>query len=111
MSTYSEKAKNVFGFLHKLSDENPKVADAFMKLHNSGLEDGALSHKQKELMCLSISIVIRCEGCIACHVQGSIKQGATKQEIIETIGVAVVMGGGPSIAYGEKAYEALKEMM
>jgi AhpD family alkylhydroperoxidase len=111
MSTFSEQAKTVFGFIGTLSKANPKVAEGFMKLHNSGLEDGALSQKQKELMCLAISIVIRCEGCIACHMQGSIKHGATQEEIIETIGVAVVMGGGPSITYGEKAHKAMKEML
>jgi len=55
--------------------------------------------------------VIRCEGCIACHVQGAIEAGATKDEMDETIGVAVVMGGGPSLVYGDKASKAMKEMM
>jgi len=65
----------------------------------------------KELISLGISITIRCEGCIACHVQAALQAGATKEEIIETIGVAVVMGGGPSLVYGEKAYKAMLEMM
>ncbi len=111
MDNYSNKAKSVFDFIGTLSKESSKVASAFMKLHHAGLEDGALSSKQKELMSLAISIAIRCEGCIACHVQGSIQQGATQDEIFETIGVAVVMGGGPSITYGEKAYKAMCEMM
>ncbi|HPR61195.1 MAG TPA: carboxymuconolactone decarboxylase family protein, partial [Prolixibacteraceae bacterium] len=53
----------------------------------------------------------RCEGCIACHVKDALENGATQQEIVETIGVAVVMGGGPSVVYGDKAYKAMKEMM
>ncbi|MBS3770879.1 MAG: carboxymuconolactone decarboxylase family protein [Bacteroidales bacterium] len=62
-------------------------------------------------MALAIGITSRCEGCIACHVQDAIKAGATHEEIVETIGVAVLMGGGPSIVYGDKAYKAMQEMM
>jgi len=111
MEKFSEQAKTVFGFIGTLSKEQPKIAEGFMKLHHAGLENGAITSKHKELMSLAISIAIRCEGCIACHVQGSIKQGATQEEIVETIGVAIVMGGGPSITYGEKAYSAMKEML
>jgi len=80
-------------------------------MHKAATEDSALSFKQKELISLGISITSRCEGCIASHVKGALKAGANKDEIVETIGVAVVMGGGPSIVYGNKAYEAMQEMM
>ena len=68
---------------------------------------GALSAKFKELITLAISITSRCEGCIAVHVRGALRAGATRQEILETIGVAVYMGGGPAMVYGCSAYEAL----
>jgi alkylhydroperoxidase/carboxymuconolactone decarboxylase family protein YurZ len=44
-------------------------------------------------------------------VKAALETGATQEEIVETIGVAVVMGGGPSIVYGDKAYKAMKEML
>ena len=108
---YKDKAKAVFDFVGTLSKENPGIAKGFSTMHKATGEDGALNPKTKELIALGIAITIRCEGCIACHVQDSIKAGATKEEIVETIGVAVVMGGGPSIVYGEKAYQAMNEMM
>jgi AhpD family alkylhydroperoxidase len=111
MNNYSEQAKAVFDFIGTLSKENPGVAEGFVKMHHATGEDKALSVKTKELIALGISITIRCEGCIACHVQGALQAGATKDEIVETIGVAVVMGGGPSIVYGDKAYKAMNEMM
>mgnify|MGYP001251082131 CR=1 FL=1 len=111
MSKYSEQAKDVFAFVGTLSKENPGIAEGFAKLHKTGASDGAVSAKNKELIALGIAISIRCEGCIACHVQDALKQGATQEEIVETIGVAVLMGGGPSIVYGNKAYQAMKEMM
>ena len=62
-------------------------------------------------MALAIGITSRCEGCIACHVQDAIKAGTTHEEIIETIGVAVLMGERPSIGYGDNPYKAMQEMM
>lgn len=111
MSKYREQAQDVYDFIEILSNENPEVAKNFGSLHKSALEGKALSGKHKELISLGISITIRCEGCIAVHVLSALKEGATKEEIIETIGVAIVMGGGPSLVYGEKAYKALKEMI
>jgi AhpD family alkylhydroperoxidase len=111
MSTYKEQAQNVYDFIGTLSKENPKIAEGFGTMHKAAGEDKALTAKQKELIALGIAIAIRCEGCIACHVKAALETGATQEEIVETIGVSVVMGGGPSIVYGDKAYKAMKEMM
>jgi len=59
-----------------------------------------LEHYQKNP---GIFITIRCEEFIACHIQDVLKAEATQEEIVETIGVAVVMSGGPSVAYGDLA--------
>jgi AhpD family alkylhydroperoxidase len=111
MSKYTDKANAVFEFVGKLSKENPGIAEGFGKMHHATAEDTALTAKHKELMALGIAITIRCEGCIACHVKDALKQGATKEEIVDTIGVAIVMGGGPSVVYGDIAYKAMEEMM
>lgn len=111
MENYKEQAQNVFNFIGVLSKESPKIAEGFVIMHKFAGQDGALLVKHKELISLGISIVIRCEGCIACHIQAALESGATKEEIIETIGVSVVMGGGPAIVYGDKAYKAMHEMM
>lgn len=111
MEKFKSQAKSVHDFMGVLSKEHPKVGAGFVKVHQAALEENVLSGKQKELIALGISIAVRCEGCIACHVQSSLEQGATQEEIIETIGVAILMGGGPSVTYGEKAFAAMKEMM
>lgn len=111
MANYSEKAKAVFDFVGTLSKEYPGIAQGFATMHKAAGEEGSLTVKQKELIALGIAIAIRCEGCISCHVQDSLKAGASQQDIVETIGVAVLMGGGPSVVYGDIAYKAMKEMM
>jgi len=111
MANFEDQAKDVSNFIGILSKENPGIAKGFATMHKATGEDNALSAKQKELIALGIAITIRCEGCIACHVKAALENEATQEEIVETIGVAVVMGGGPSIVYGDKAYKAMKEMM
>ena len=111
MANFKEQAQDVFNFIGTLSKENPKIAEGFGLMHKATGEDKALTGKTKELIALGIAITIRCEGCIACHVKGALDAGASQEEIVETIGVSIVMGGGPSIVYGDKAYKAMKEMM
>jgi AhpD family alkylhydroperoxidase len=61
-------------------------------------------------MALAISVTSRCRGCIAYHVHDALKAGATRQEVLETIGVAIFMGGGPSMVYGCEALDALEQL-
>ncbi|NDJ85449.1 MAG: carboxymuconolactone decarboxylase family protein [Chloroflexi bacterium] len=81
----------------------------FGQLHKASVADGALSGKSKELIALGIAIAVRCDGCIAYHVHDAIHAGASQDEIMETIGVAILMGGGPAVMYGAEAYEALTQ--
>lgn len=71
------------------------------------MSEGVLSAKVKELISLSIAVTCRCDGCIAFHVHDALKGGATREEIVESIGIAILMGGGPSVMYGCEALEAL----
>lgn len=61
------------------------------------------------LIALAIGISVHCDGCIAYHVHDALAAGATRAEVMETIGVAVMMGGGPSVVYGCEAMEAVEQ--
>ncbi|MEO9571877.1 MAG: carboxymuconolactone decarboxylase family protein [Polaribacter sp.] len=95
--------------MEEMGIEIPDTMLPFGDLHQNTMAAGALSSKVKELIALGIAITIRCEGCIVYHVHDAIQAGATKKEIMETIGVAILMGGGPSVVYGTEAMEALKQ--
>ncbi|MEK0085323.1 carboxymuconolactone decarboxylase family protein [Benzoatithermus flavus] len=83
---------------------------AFRDLVQAASGDGALSHKQKELMALAIGIAIRCEGCLVFHTRACVRLGVTRAELLETIGVAVEMGGGPCAVYGAEALACFDQM-
>ncbi len=88
----------------------PDVAKGFSSLASAANAEGALPSKLKELMALAVSIAVRCEGCIGFHAKAAAKHGATRQEILETIGISVYMGGGPSFTYGAQALEAFDQL-
>ena len=89
----------------------PEVYKGYAALHAAALAPGALDVKYKELIALGIAITTRCDGCIASHAKGAAKAGATKEEVAEAIGVAILMNGGPGTVYGPRAYDAFCEFV
>lgn len=83
---------------------------AFRSLVKAAGTDGALSHKEKELIALAISIAIRCEGCIVFHARACLRLGVSRAELLDMLGVAVEMGGGPSAVCGAQALACYDEM-
>ncbi len=106
---YPEYSEHLRGLVAKLAKELPGPMAGFGQLHKQAVADGVLSTKVKELIALAIGINVRCDGCISFHVRDSLRAGVSRQEIVETIGVAIFMGGGPSLMYGCEALEALEQ--
>ncbi len=98
--------KSTVGIIKK---ERPEIADAFLNFIRIIHRGGTLSPKEKELICLGISIYAGCEACIVLHTKSALEAGVTKDELLETCGVALVMGGSSSINYVSTAIEAFKE--
>ncbi len=94
------------GELHKTA---PGAMKAFHDLGTAALEPGALDTKTKELMAVAISVAVRCDPCVTYHVAAAQKAGATREEIGETVGLAVYMGAGPSAMYAAQALEAFDQ--
>jgi len=111
MKDYPKKYFAYVDLMNQLGSEIPETMQAFVKLHQESTKDGALAKKTKELIALGIAIAVHCDGCIAFHVHDAIKAGANKSEIVETIGTAILMGGGPSVIYGCDALEALQQFL
>ena len=106
---FKDKYEDIKKGMKELNAVIPGAMEGFGMLHKSTIGKGALTSKTKELIALGIAITVRCDGCIAFHVHDAISAGATPAEIQETIGVSIMMGGGPSLVYGCEAMEALKQ--
>jgi AhpD family alkylhydroperoxidase len=92
--------------LRNLRGGAPEVMKAFSSLAQAALAEGALDPKTKELIALGISVAVRCDDCIAFHVKAAVDRGATREEVLETLGMAIYMGAGPSAMYASHALGA-----
>ena len=108
---YPRHYERLQSLLGQLEHEIPATMSGFDELHDNAVADGELSAATKELIALGIAIAVRCDGCVAYHVHDAVAAGANRAEIAETIGVAVLMGGGPARMYGAEAYEALDQFV
>jgi AhpD family alkylhydroperoxidase len=108
---YVEMHKYLEERLAQLGSEIPGPMTGFARLHKKAVEEGALSSKVKEMMALAIGIVVGCEGCIAYHVHDAVAAGATRQELLETIGVGILMSGGPGSIYATHAMDAIEQFL
>ena len=109
--TYVERLRQVKKNSMHLSGAQPAVMETFEAFHRMAVEGRALDTKVKELMALAISVTHGCDDCIAHHLHDAIHAGATREEITDTLGVAVLMGGGPGMIYASHAIEAMEQFL
>ncbi len=111
MSTTSYRAltRTISNNLASLRTGVPQVMQGFNALARAAMADGAIDAKTKELIALAIGVATRCDGCIGFHSQALVRLGATQDELNETLGIAVYMGGGPSLMYAANAVAAFEE--
>ncbi|MBE1237289.1 carboxymuconolactone decarboxylase family protein [Phaeovibrio sulfidiphilus] len=101
--------KELAGNMQSVGNGIPDTWNAFRTLSMAGKADGVLDAKTKELIAIGISIANRCEGCIAFHVREAVRLGTTREEMLETVGVALYLGGGPASVYGTYVMEAFDQ--
>jgi AhpD family alkylhydroperoxidase len=85
----------------------PDVVKGFGALYQGVMREGAITALEKELVALGIGMALRCDACIYTHADKARKAGATREQIMEAAGVAVMMQGGPTYTYLAKLVEAL----
>ncbi|MEM1256966.1 MAG: carboxymuconolactone decarboxylase family protein [Bacteroidota bacterium] len=88
-----------------LLDENNKVLKRIFNLDTNAFLAGALDVKTKELLGLVASAVMRCDDCVKYHLESAKKQGASKEEVMETLSIATLIGGTIMIPHLRRAYE------
>lgn len=108
-TNYPEMAKDLNVSIARLRKGIPETMKGFSMMAAAATADGPLDPKTKELIAIAISVAIRCDGCIAFHAKAVRQQGASREELLETLGMAVYMGGGPSMVYAAQTLDAFDQ--
>ena len=109
MHDWPMMTKELSAQLRNLRGGASEVMKAFAGMAQSATAAGALDAKAKELIALGIAVAVRCDDCIAFHAKAAVQKGATREEVLETLGMAIYMGAGPSVMYASHALEAFTQ--
>jgi AhpD family alkylhydroperoxidase len=94
----------------KLLSQDNKVIKRIFNLDTNAYKDGHLDLKTKELLGLVASMVLRCDDCVKYHLENCFKAGVTKEEMMETLSIATLVGGTIVIPHLRRAYEFWEEL-
>lgn len=108
--SWNETLNSTRNRLRVLYKSIPEVTKGFGALSKAVKEGGVLDFKTKEFIALGIAVAIRCEACIALHVEALVKARCTREELADVLGMSVQMGGGPATMYAGKALECFDEL-
>lgn len=108
-TSYPALTDNISKQVGALRKGIPDTMKGFSAMAAGATSSGALDEKAKELIAMGIAIALRCDGCIGFHAKALLKLGATRAEFEEMLGVAVYMGGGPSLMYAAQALDAWEQ--
>lgn len=108
-TNYLDLTQEVSKNLATLRKDIPDLMKGFNEMARAATCDGALDKKTKELIGIALSVAARCDPCIGFHMQALVRLGVSKIELEEALGMAVYMGGGPSLMYSANAIAAFEE--
>jgi len=109
MKNWPEMTRDLTAQLRNLRSSAPEAMKGFSAIAQSALAPKALDGKTKELIALGIGVAVRCDDCIAFHTQAALEQGASREEVAETLAMAIYMGAGPSVMYASHALDAFEQ--
>jgi AhpD family alkylhydroperoxidase len=87
----------------------PETMQGFSAMAKGATQDGALTEQTKELLALALGVAARCDGCLGYHTKALVRLGAKREEVAEALGMAIYMGGGPSLMYAADALRAFDQ--
>jgi len=89
----------------RILEDNNKIIKRIFNLDTNAYMKGALDVKTKELLGLVASAVLRCDDCVRYHLETCHKEGLSKEEVAEALGIATLVGGTIVIPHLRRAYE------
>jgi AhpD family alkylhydroperoxidase len=101
---YRQELLTRIGDLGRLT---PGTVRGYRELGDAGTKTAHLDAKTRELLAIAVGVTRQCDGCITTHVHAARKQGATKEEIAEALGVAIAVNAGAALVFSARAMDAV----
>ena len=105
---WTEYQKQLSGRFRDFAQLSPDTLKGYQTLSKANAQTGALGAKTRELISIAVAVTTKCDGCITFHVDAALKAGATKEEIAETLAVAVATNAGGALIYSARVLDAVE---
>ena len=106
MLDWNEYQRQITANVAEIGKVSPDITRGYRGLSEAGIKTTLLGAKTRELIALAVAVTRQCDGCITIHTDAAIKQGATREEIIEALGVAVAVNAGATLVYSSRVVDA-----
>lgn len=106
---YTQLTSGISNQLAKMRKEMPEIMNGFSAFAQAANKEGTLDKKTKELIAMALAVANHCPGCIGFHSEALVKLHTSREELLETLAMAIYMGGGPSLMFAAEALEAFEE--
>jgi AhpD family alkylhydroperoxidase len=107
MLDWNEYQKQIAATLGDIAKVSPDVIRGYRTLSDAGQKTAKLDAKTRELIAIAVGVTRQCDGCIAVHTDAALRNGATREEIIEALGVAVAVNAGAALVYSTRVMDAV----
>jgi AhpD family alkylhydroperoxidase len=106
MLDWNEYLRELSTRIGEIATTSPDILRGYRTLSDAGQKTGKIDAKTRELISLAVAVSLRCDGCITTHTSAAIKNGASKEEIVEALGVAISVNAGAALVYSSRVLDA-----
>ncbi len=107
MQDWNEYHRQVLATIAEIGRISPDVVRGYRTLSDAGSKTNKLNPKMRELIAVAVAVTRQCDGCIVVHTDAALKNGATREEITEALGVAVAVNAGAALVHSGRVLDAL----
>ena len=106
MLDWNAYQKQIQQGIEEIGRTNHEVVGGYRELTGAGNATNLLGAKVRELIALAVAVTRACDGCIVTHTDAAIKEGATREEIVEALGVAIAVNAGAALIFSSRVMDA-----
>jgi len=108
MLNWEEYRGQLLATIGEIGKVSPDLLRGYRTISEAGDKTAKLDPKTRELIALAVAVTVRCDGCITTHTTAAIKHGATKEEVVEALGVAITVNAGAALVYSARTLDAFE---
>ncbi len=107
MLDWNQYQQQLLTTIAEIGRTSPETIRGYRGLSDAGTKTDLLGAKTRELIALAVAVTRQCDGCITIHTSAALKHGATREEIVEALGVAIAVNAGAALVYSARVMDAV----